>query len=265
MPTDIARIVAEAYRWQRRLGNTVISAPHCHIVADATRPDVWDCNHADEVTAASEADIDAVFAAMNLHLAHAPWRVVHTDGFAPEAFLARLALEGFAERPLTIQMVLRGELGDRGPPIDLRPVASDPDWDALLELVRADHVEGRRTPDLTLSAEHSRNVVAAYRAKGSAYHFHLAYLDGRPVGYGACAAAPNGAGMIEDLFTLPSARRRGIATAMISAFTDRLRASDCHTIFLGALASEPPKHLYNRLGFQPIALARTWVKDTRSR
>jgi GNAT superfamily N-acetyltransferase len=263
MPTDIARFVAEAYRWQRRLGNTVIAALHCHIVADAARPDVWDSNHADEVTAASQTDIDAVFAAMNLHLAHARWRVIHTDGFTPEPFLARLALDGFAERPVTIQMVLRGELSDRGPPIDLRPVASDPDWDALLELVRADHVEGGRTPDLTLSAEHSRNVVAAYRAKSSAYHFHLACLNGRPVGYGAYAAAPNGAGMIEDLFTLPSARRRGIATAMISAFTDRLRTIGCQTIFLGALASEPPKHLYNRLGFHPVALARTWVKNVR--
>jgi predicted GNAT family acetyltransferase len=69
--------------------------------------------------------------------------------------------------------------------------------------------------------------------------------------------------MIEDLFTLPEARRRGIATAMIAAFADRLHAQGCHTIFLGALATEPPKHLYARLGFHPIALARSWVKDLR--
>jgi GNAT superfamily N-acetyltransferase len=264
MTTEIARIVSEACRWQRRLGNAVISAPHCHIVADPTRPDVWDCNHADEVTADTDAAIDAVLTTMDLHLQHTPWRVIHTDGFTPDAFLARLALDGFEERPVTIQMVLRGELAARGPDIALRPVISDADWDALLQLVRADHVEGRRTADLDLSPDFSQKVVTAYRAKSSAYHFHLAIKDGAAVAYGAHAAAPSGAGIIEDLFTLQPMRRQGIATAMISAFTDRLRASGCHTIFLGALAPEPPKHLYNRLGFHPVGLARSWVKDVRA-
>jgi hypothetical protein len=47
---------------------------------------------------------------------------------------------------------------------------------------------------------------------------------------------------------------------MIAAFTDRLRAAGSHTVFLGALATEHPKHLYARLGFRPVTLARTWVR-----
>src|SRR5205814_4153422 len=120
--------------------------------------------------------------------------------------------------------------------------------------------EGRRTGGLDLSPEFSAAMVASYRAESGAYHFHLAMRVGVPVAYGAYAAAPNGAGMIEDLFTLQSARRRGIATAMIAAFTDRLRAAGCHTIFLGALASEQPKHLYARLGFRPVTLARACLR-----
>jgi len=263
MTTEIARIVSEAYRWQRRLGNTLITAPHCHIIADPSRPQVWDCNHADAVTAEADAAIDAVLAAMNLHLHHTPWRVVHTDGFTSDAFLARLVLEDFEERPVTIQMVLRGELTARGPEIALRSVTSDADWAALHDLVRADHVEGRRTAALDLSPDFTGNVVTAFRAKSSDYHFHLAIKNDMPMAYGACAAAPNGAGIIEDLFTLPSARRQGIATAMIAAFTDRLRTAGCHTIFLGALATEPPKRLYHSLGFQPVGLARSWVRDVR--
>jgi len=264
MSTETARLIAEAYRWQRRLGNKVIIAPHCHIVADLARPDVWDCNHADDVTAATDAETDAVLAAIDRHLAHSHWRVIHTDGFTPDAFLARLALDGFAERPVTIQMVLEGEVRERGTAVELRPVTEEDDWRALLALVRADHVEGRRTADLELSAGFSAQVVTAYRAKSHAYHFHLVMLDGRPVAYGAFAAAPNGAGMIEDLFTLQAARRRGIASAMIAAFADRLHALGCDTIFLGALATEPPKHLYARLGFRPVALARSWMKDLRA-
>ena len=86
--------------------------------------------------------------------------------------------------------------------------------------------------------------------------------EGIPVAYGAHAAAPNGAGMIEDLFTLQSARRRGIATAMIAAFTARLRDAGCRTIFLGALATEQAKHTYFRLGFRPVMLTRTWVRKS---
>ena len=87
-------------------------------------------------------------------------------------------------------------------------------------------------------------------------------MEGIPVAYGAHAAAPNGAGMIEDLFTLQSARRRGIATAMIAAFATRLRDAGCHTIFVGALATEQPKHIYFRLGFRPVMLTRTWVRKS---
>jgi hypothetical protein len=147
MPTDLARTIADAYRWQRRLGNALIAMPHCHIVSDPAHPDVWDSNHADDVTARTEPEIDAVFAAMDEHLGHTRWRVIHTDGFTPDAFLARLALDDFKERPVTIQMALQGDLTDRGAAIDLRPVAGDADWDALL-LVLADHAEGpahRRT------------------------------------------------------------------------------------------------------------------------
>src|SRR3546814_7309331 len=47
---------------------------------------------------------------MDDHLAHTPWRVVHTDPFTPEAFSARLALDGYAEQPAVIQMVLSRQL-----------------------------------------------------------------------------------------------------------------------------------------------------------
>jgi GNAT superfamily N-acetyltransferase len=260
MAVDLARTIADAYRWQRRLGNLQIEAPHCHIVANPLHPDVWDANHADDVTAQTDSEIDAVFAAMDQHLGHARWRVVHADCFTPDAFLARLALDDFEERPATIQMALQGDLTDHGARIELHRIANDADWGALLELVLADHAEGRRTNDLSPTPEISAGIVAGYRSKSSAYRFHLAMLDGVPVAYGAYAAAPNGAGMIEDLFTLPSARRRGIATGMIAAFVDRLRDAGCRAIFLGALATEQPKHLYACLGFRPVTLARAWVR-----
>ena len=102
MATDAASQIADAYRWQRRLGNADIPAAHCHIVANPAHPDVWDANHADNVTARSREEIEAVLAAMDHHFGHTAWRVVHTDQFTPDAFLARLAFDGFEERPVTI-------------------------------------------------------------------------------------------------------------------------------------------------------------------
>ncbi len=260
---DKAQQIAEAYRWQRRLGHTQIDAAHCHIVVNPGHPDVWDANHADAVTADTLDQINAVFADIDRYLAHSLWRVVHTDGFTPDAFLARLALDGFEERPVTIQMALEGDPTNRGAPIALHTITTDADWDALLQLAIADHTEGRRTGDLQLSYEVSAGLVAGYRAKSHAFPYFLVIQEGAPVAYGACGIAPNGAGMIEDLFTLPAFRRQGIATGMIAAFVDQMRNEGCDPVFLGALAEEAPKALYARLGFRPIGLARAWTRAAK--
>ena len=261
MNADLPLRIAEAYRWHRGLGAHVIEAPNCQIVVDASKPDVWDCNHAAAVSACTESEIADVFAAMDRHLAHTRWRVFHTDGFTPEPFLARLAYEGFSERPVTIQMALDGEIANPWPDLDLRPVDSVERWAALSELVVADHAEGLKTGGMDIGPEVSAGIVAGYRAKLPACRFYLAY-EALPAAYGAYAAAPNGLGMIEDLFTRPERRRRGIITAMVASFAARLRAEGCGTVFLGALADQGAKRLYARLGFRPVSLARAWVKET---
>src|SRR3546814_17737651 len=68
-----------------------------------------------------------------------------------------------------------------------------------------------------------------FRSDGP-YRFLLASIGGIPVAYGACAAAPSGAGMIEDLFTLPAYRQRGIASALIAHFSGQLVAQGCDFI-----------------------------------
>jgi predicted GNAT family acetyltransferase len=81
------------------------------------------------------------------------------------------------------------------------------------------------------------------------------------VAYGAMISAPNGMGMMEDLFTLPSARQRGIASTMIAHFDRELRASGSSGVFLGAVAEEGAKSLYYKPGFRPAMLTRCRVKQ----
>lgn len=251
--------VIDAYRWQRGLGHPVVQTAYARLVANPDHPEAWDANHADAVTAETRDEIEAVLAAMDEHLAHSPWRVVHTDPFTPDAFVARLALDGFEAQAPVIQMQLEGEV--RAPPATaLRPVETEADWNALAALVRRDHAEGARTGGAIHSADVTDGIIAGYRAKDGPYRFHLALEDGEPVAYGALAAAPSGAGMIEDLFTLPTYRRRGIASGMIAAFANDLRSRGATCVFLGAMAGEPARLLYAKLGFRPVMLTRCWVR-----
>lgn len=259
------RLIADAYRWQRRLGHKVIETRYCGIVADLARPHLWDANHADAVTADDDAAIDAVLAAMDTHLAHSDWRVVHTDCFTPERFLARLAYLGFDERPVVVQMAC-DQLEPIAPvEIEIVAIGEQRDWNMLADLVLADVAEGKRTGHLDLDSGFVDDMVSNYRLKTPDYRFHLALHDGRAVGYGAMALAPNGMGMIEDLFTLQSARRRGIASTLIEHLDRELRAIGAKSVFLGAVAEEKAKSLYHALGFRPVMLTRCWVKNVSSR
>lgn len=254
-----ARKIVEAYHWQRELGNDVIQTPHGRIVKNTALPEVWDANHASALTAGDPDDIDDFLMSVEHHLAHSPWRVVHTDPFTPEPFVARLALDGFVEQPATIQMVLDRKIPPRYAG-EIDPIDTKSDWEALAALVRRDHEEGGRTGGKILPSDVTEAIVAGYRAKDGPYRFHLMRIDGEPVAYGALAVAPSGAGMIEDLFTLPAFRQRGIATAMIAQFASVLEGQGCTSIFLGALVGEQARHLYARLGFQPLLLTRCWVR-----
>jgi GNAT superfamily N-acetyltransferase len=235
---DSERLIAEAYRWQRRLGHRVIELPGCAIVADPAKPDLWDANHADNVTAKNDAEIDAVIAVMDEHLAHSDWRVVHTDLLHARPVSRAAGVSWVEERPVVVRMTCDALKPTGGAPIDLVEIADEAGWAALTGLVRADVTEGKRTGGLDLDDAFVDDMVANYRAKVPAYRFHLALLDGQPVAYGAMALAPNGMGMIEDLFTAQSARHRGIASTIIAHFYGTLRVEGCTGVFLGAVATE---------------------------
>ena len=251
--------IIETYRWHRGLGHEVLSLPNARIVIDKSHPNVWDANHSDTVSAMTEDEIEDVIAALQEHLAHSDWRVVHTDPSTPDAFVARLALDGFEEQPAVIQMALSGVVRASAK-VELRPVTSDEDWKTIGELVVHDHAEGARTGGMSPARAVSDGIVAGYRLKAPACRFFLAIVDGMAVAYGSCAAGPSGAGIIEDLFTLPSYRGRGIASAMIHALSDRLYDEASSIVFLGALVGERARHLYAKLGFRPVMLTRTWVR-----
>ncbi|MGE6697722.1 GNAT family N-acetyltransferase [Hyphomonas sp. NPDC076900] len=260
LPSSHLAAVAEAYAWHRGLGNECIRGDHCQLVIDRAHPAVWSSNHASRIRAETEPEIDAVFETMDRAFAHCSHRFVSSDCFTPPQFLAHLAMRDYRELTPTLQMILPGDLASvTAPHLDLREVISDQDWRVVARLVRTDHEEGARTNRTALTDEVSRGIVEGFRKKAGPCTLYLARLDGEDCAYGMAVRCPNGLGMVEDLYTLPGYRGRGIASAIIRHCVDVLRQEDHQVIFLGAHITERPKHLYHKLGFKPLMLTREFV------
>jgi GNAT superfamily N-acetyltransferase len=243
----------------------VVESHYGRFVVDPEIPDVWVANHLQHPRAETLAEVDALLAMMDEVYQHCRHRLVMTDGFTPDGVVARLLADGYKELDATIQMALTGELaGSTGPPLAFVPVEDGPTWEALYRLMRADHDEGRRTHGMVAPDEVTRGMIIDLKRKAGPVTFYLAALAGQPVAYAAKVECPNGLGMVEDVFTLPEVRRRGIASVLIAHIVGRLRSENpSRLVFLGAHASQEAKRLYRRLGFQPIMTTREFLLEAR--
>ena len=250
---DAAR-VAEARRWFRRQGYESIERDGMTIVATPAHPRTWDANF---VAAGPGAEPAAALAALERHFAHSEWRVVQVDCLTEPAVEAALALAGFGAESTLVEMAAR-EVRSPHPvsAAELQPVG-EAEWPTFAALADADMREGKRT------GEHDAGVAAGLldcmRRRMETCGYWLLREGGASVGYGMTAHCPNGLGLIENLFTLPEHRGRGLMSGFIIEAARRLTAEGCDAVFLDAHAHGAPKHLYARLGFRPVAVTRTWV------
>jgi GNAT superfamily N-acetyltransferase len=70
----------------------------------------------------------------------------------------------------------------------------------------------------------------------------------------------NGLAQIDEVGTLERRRRRGYASAAVTAAVDAATSEGCDPIFLLTDASDWPQHLYARLGFSPIGELYEFLK-----
>ena len=253
--------ISATYAWYQGYGNRVERDVLATYVSNVEHAAIWVANHVSCVRAATADEIDHVLHRADRTLAHCPHRFVIVDPLTPEPFIARLALGDYRELSPTIQMVLQGAFTARGAHVEIRDVISDDDWDVLYGLVRLDHEEGKRTYRLTLDEEITRSMVAGYRAKSAMSQFFLAEIDGVACAYGSAVTGPHAMGIVEDLFTLPAYRHRGIATALIRHAVTYARDRGMGPMLVGALAGETAKAMYARLGFVPQCLTRQYLLE----
>lgn len=245
-----ARRVAQARRWFRKVGYDAVLADGVTLVKTPEHPSTWEANW---VMADPGTGPTAVLTALDRHFARG-WQVVHADALTEPAVEAALALAGFSAEGALIEMVAATVTPAHPvPPIGLDPVG-EAEWPRFARLAAIDAAEARHDVDVVaglLDARHRRLAGCS---------LWLLTEGGEDIGFGFTAACPNGLGLIEHLFTLPHHRRRGVMSGFIAEATRRLLSEGCEAVFLDAHAHDTPKRLYKRLGFQPVALARSWVR-----
>lgn len=241
------------------LGNEVFEAQGATFVRNRSHPTVYDANHVTKITASSERELDALLAAVDREYSDCRHRRFDIDFRTPPSVAARLALEGYGRNDLLV-MVLDGPLPERAPGRDIRPIESEEQWEQYGELRRADWSEASQRMGWQHSAEVAESMIALSRGKQPPVRHWLAYADGRAAAYLNSWEGTEGVGQVEDLFTHPDFRRRGLATALIQHAVADCRRNGAGPVVIVADPGDTPKRMYAALGFGPLAVQSHYLK-----
>jgi GNAT superfamily N-acetyltransferase len=227
--------------------------------------DVWDANLLSGPTEATPGGTDTALAALAEVHAHTDRLLVWAGPDTPASFEAELAARDW-ELDVELQLVLTGRLRVDPPAVTIRPARTAGDWASLLRLYRADHVEeAQRRREAPVPEETTRRILGAIRAKGPTVRTWIASVDGDDAAFFSSWPGVDGVGIVEDLFTLPAFRGRGLAAALLATAVDDCRARGARDVLICALVDDTPKHAYRRMGFRPVRVARAWLGPRRTR
>ncbi len=243
------------------LGNEVFQAAGATFIRNRSLPRIHDANFAWNLTASTPAEIDLLLETAGQEYAHSGNRRFRLDSTTPAVIEARLALDGYEYRDALL-MLLEGEPAGRAPAHDIRPVSTGVDWDAYAALEAADWREylatrGRHEPD-----DLAQELFRHHRIKCPPVRSWLAVVDGTPAAYLSSWEGVDGVGQVEDLFTHPDHRHRGLATALLHHGIADCRAHGADGVLIACNPDDTPKNMYAAVGFRPVAVSREWWKSS---
>ncbi len=245
------------------LGNERFEAEGATFVRNRETPSIWDANHMTRITASTPEAIARLIARAEQEFAGCRNRSFHLDFTTPPAFEAALTLEGYAGGEELV-MLLEGELAAEAKPHDIRPVADEGTWRAYAALFEIDWREFNARRPAPFDDETAAQMLQARRLKAPPVRHWLGYVDGEPKAYLSSWGGADGVGQVEDLFTHPDYRRRGLATALIHRCVAAARRDGAGPVVIMADPADTPKNMYAALGFRPVAVRRQRVKRLAS-
>ena len=219
-------------------GGVVLSTPSLSAV--------WPVN---QLRVSGSIGFDALVALADEQLAGFDYRhIVIEDQRSGAALEGEFASAGWrVERE--VLMALTGA-PDRAPEMG---VVGDTGEEEMLEVMARWHAEGWPT-----TADELAQLVEFGRREARAHGDRLLGVrssDGRLVAI-TKLRSHEGMAQIEDVYTVPEARGRGYARALVSRASELARDGGNDLIFIEADDNDWPKELYARLGFEP--LGRMW-------
>ena len=254
----------EALDLYKALGNEVVGASGARIVRNEGLPTIFIANHASGIRAETPEQIDALLARCDEAFANHRHRCFFCDPLTPPSFEARLVLEGYEVEP-TLQLLLEGALRSSPPAVEIRLAETASDWESLRVLHRVDHLEEARKAAREPYAEQTtRDLVRAKRLGCPPVRFWIARADDRDCAFFSSWCGPGSSGgeqvgVVEDLFTHPDYRGRGIATALIDHAVRDARALGARPLVIGAVPDDTPRIMYAALGFRPLCVTRHYL------
>jgi GNAT superfamily N-acetyltransferase len=258
---DLVRKAIDVNQRLLALGSETFEAAGGVFVRNRDVPRIYDANHVAAVTASAPDEIDALLGRVEQEYAHLPYRRFDTDPFTPPEVEARLAYEGYDPGSPALFLILEGELRGEPKPCDIRPVESDADWAAYETLDNADWIEEAEKRERPAGLNISADMCRVRRAKSPKARFWMAYVEDRPAAYFMSWEGIEGVGQVEDLFTLPEFRHRGLATALIHHSVADCRKHGAGPVLIVARPDDTPKRMYRALGFRPLCLTRNYFKQ----
>jgi GNAT superfamily N-acetyltransferase len=257
---DLARQTLEVQSRYLALGNECFYDCAATFIRNRAAPDIRDANLVTEVSASTPEEVTRLLSQTELEFVGIP-HLRFDLGSESNLLEARLVLEDY-RRSDELFLVLENSLLTQPEICDIRLVTDASDWDAYARLWELDRREDDTlNGEISFTEEGSRNKMRLKRAKSPPVRYWLAYVSGEPVAYCSSWSCPNGMGLLEDLFTHPNFRHRGLATALIHHCVDDCRKHGSGAVVIGADPSGTPKYMYAAMGFCPVVVKREYFKD----
>jgi len=235
--------------------------PWGYVVADRRYPRVWDANHAAVLSPRDDTTLQQIRDELLPVLRWAGASTEHEElwGLAPTAPLRGEAEARQRPLPTDVDMVFTGDLGvlpDR-PVSGIDVLETTSPTDEFLRWYRtARRAFGTDLDDDVLDQMLARDVDV-FLPRGM--RLFVAWNRGDPVGYASLISLA-GVGYLDGVMTSPEFRRRGIATATVTAAVLASLGDGDETVHLLAEERGTARRLYERLGFR---VATTVVSLTR--
>jgi GNAT superfamily N-acetyltransferase len=204
---------------------------------------------------------------MNTVTLHAPMGAGEAEALADElqgGLSFRRVTTG--DDALAADLVARGWRDERLLLLGRQGALEPPEAPALAEEVPYGHVRGLRDEWLRSEpwASGEQEIRDAHEADrrlftGTPTRAFAAFERGRPLAY-ALLLDGGRDGMLEDVYTTPEARGRGLAAGVSAAVLHAARAERHELVFVPTDAEGRARSLYERLGFEPLAIDHRLMK-----